>query len=146
MKLPRNPRWRAGAALAAVAGAFALSLVVPIPSLPDSGRAAVADVVESRLPGWTIKRVERTWEGAYTIVTACGPREMGFQYVPGHGLPAEDAWLSPNDGYSRDRLRDVSDHWRYLIWYQNPAVANTLSCHGEVAGSEGTSVASRRHD
>ena len=66
--------------------------------------------------------------------------------MPGHGLPAQDAWLQPNDDYARDRLRGVSDHWRYLVWYDDPALMNTLSCHEEIAGSEQTSMGRNRHD
>jgi hypothetical protein len=146
MSLPPRRRLRAGASFLALAGVFALSLNVPIPSLPDGGREVVIEEVNERLPGWSIERVERSWEGAYSVVTVCAGREIGFQFVPGHGLPARDAWLQPSDTYSRDRLRGVSDHWRYLVWYDDPALMNTLSCHEEIAGSEQTSMDERRHD
>lgn len=146
MTLPRNPRWRAGASFLALSGVFALSLSVPIPALPDSGRQAVMHEVQERLPGWRVERLERTWEGAYTVVTMCAGREVGFQFVPGHGLPAQDAWLQPSDAFSRDRLRGISDHWRYLVWYRDPAVFNTLSCHEEIAGGSQTSMESTRND
>ena len=142
----RKQPWRAGASFLALAGAFALSLTVPIPSLPDDGREAVMQEVNERLPGWSIRRVERSWEGAFSIVTVCAGRELGFQFVPGHGLPAEDAWIQPNDAYSRERLRSVSDHWRYLIWYDDPALMNTFSCHEEIAGGEQTSSSGLLHD
>jgi hypothetical protein len=141
-----NTRWRTGASMLALAGVFALSLNVPIPSLPDDGRQAVMREVRERLPGWSVERLERSWEGAYTVVTWCAGREMGFQFVPGHGLPAGDAWLQPNDSFARDRLRVLSDHWRYLIWYEDPALMNTLSCHEEIAGNEQISMESRPHD
>ena len=146
MTLYRNPRWRAGTSLLALAGVFALSLSVPIPAVPDGGRRAAMSEVNERLPGWSIERIERSWEGAFSIVTVCAGREIGFQLVPGHGLPPDDAWLQPNDAYSRDRLRDVSDHWRYLVWYEEPALMNTLSCHEELAGGDQTSMSSGRHD
>jgi len=146
MTLPSNSRWRAGASFLALAGVFALSLSAPIPSLPDGDRQAVVDEVRERLPGWSVERLEQSWEGAYTVVTLCAGREMGFQFVPGHGLAANHAWIQPNDAYSRDRLRGVSDHWRHLIWYADPALMNTLSCHEEIAGSEQTSMQSRPHD
>lgn len=142
----RNLRWRSGASFLALAGAFALSLTVPIPSLPDAGRQVVIREVRERLPGWEVARIERSWEGAYTVVTGCAGREIGFHFVPGHGLPAEDAWLQPTDTYSRDRLRGISDHWRHLVWYEDPALMDTLSCHEELAGSEQTSMESMRHD
>ena len=146
MSLLRKPRVRAGASFLALAGVFALSLSVPIPTLPDGGRQAVMEKVNERLPGWNVERIERSWEGAYTIVTACAGRQLGFQFVPGHGLPAQDAWLQPNDDYARDRLRGLSDHWRYLVWYDDPALMNTLSCHEEIAGSKQTSMERNRHD
>ncbi|MEJ7801909.1 MAG: hypothetical protein WKH68_00825 [Candidatus Limnocylindria bacterium] len=146
MFLPRNPRLRTGASLLALAGVFALSLSVPIPSPPDGGREAVLREVNERLPGWSVNRIERSWEGAYTVVTLCAGREVGFQFVPGHGLPAQNAWIQPNDAFSRDRLRGVSDHWRHLVWYDNPALMNTLSCDEEIAGGRHTSMESRPYD
>ena len=93
----RIPPWRAGAPFLALAGVLAFSLTVPIPTVPDDARAAVMHAVRTRLPGWRIERLDRSWEGAYTVVTLCAGREIGFQLVPGHGLPAEDAWIQPND-------------------------------------------------
>ena len=146
MTLLRDSRWRTGTSMLALAGVFALSLSVPVPSLPDDGRQAVMREVSERLPGWTIERLERSWEGAYSVVTWCAGREVGFQLVPGHGLAAGDAWLQPNDSFARDRLRGLSDHWRYLIWFRDQALINTLSCHEEIAGSDRTSMESRPHD
>ncbi len=146
MFLPRHPRLRTGASFLALAGVFALSLSVPIPSPPDGGRESVLREVNERLPGWSVNRIERSWEGAYTVVTLCAGREVGFQFVPGHGLPAQNAWIQPNDAFSRDRLRSVSDHWRHLVWYENPALMNTLSCDEEIAGSRHTSMESRPYD
>jgi hypothetical protein len=146
MRLLRDPRLRSGTSLLALAGVLAISLSVPIPSLPDSGRQAVMHEVNQRLPGWTIERLERSWEGGFSVVTWCAGREVGFQFVPGHGLPAGSAWLQPNDPSARDRLRGVSDNWRYLVWYADPAMMNTHSCQEEIAGSEQTSMQSRPHD
>jgi hypothetical protein len=146
MSVLRDSRWRSGTSLLALAAVFALSLSVPIPSLPDTGRQAVMREVTERLPGWTVERLERSWEGAYSVVTWCAGREMGFQFVPGHGLSGGSAWLQPNDSATRDRLRGVSDHWRYLVWYADPALMNTLSCHEEIAGSEQTSLESSPYD
>lgn len=146
MTLLRNPRWHAGASFLALAGVFALSLTVPIPAIPDDDREAVMHEVEERLPGWSVERLDPSWEGAYTVVTLCAGRELGFQFVPGHGLPATDAWLQPNDEFTRERLVGLSDHWRHLVWYDDPALFNTLSCHEEIAGSKHTSMDARRFD
>jgi len=102
--------------------------------------------VNERLPGWSVDRIERSWEGAFTVVTLCAGRQVGFQFVPGHGLPGQNAWIQPNDSFSRDRLRGVSDHWRHLVWYENPALMNSLSCDEEIAGSRHTSMESRPYD
>lgn len=146
MTLLRNPRWHVGAPFLALAGVFALSLTVPIPSFPDDGRQVVMHEVRERLPGWSVERLDRSWEGAYTVVTRCAGSEMGFHFVPGHGLPARDAWLQPNDEYTRERLVGLSDHWRHLVWYDDRAHFNTLSCHEEIASNEQTSMDARRHD
>ena len=118
----------------ALAGLLAVSVVIPIPALPDDGEARVREVVHARLPGWTVDRVARSWEGAYSVVATCAGRQVGFQYVPGHGLPNRDAWLQPSDPYSRERLEETSDHWRHLLWYGEPAMMDSLSCQEEIAG------------
>ncbi|MGQ0609239.1 MAG: hypothetical protein ACT4OQ_12370 [Chloroflexota bacterium] len=146
MTILRIARWHPGASFLALAGVFALSMTIPIPSLPDGDRQAVMHEVRERLPGWSVARLDPSWEGAYTVVTLCAGREMGFQYVPGHGLPARDAWLQPNDEYTRERLLGLSDHWRHLVWYEDPALFNTLSCHEEIAGAEQTGMDVREYD
>ena len=118
----------------ALAGLLAVSVSIPIPALPDDGEEGVRAVVHARLPGWTVDRVARSWEGAYSVVATCAGRQVGFQYVPGHGLPSRDAWLQPSDPYSRERLAETSDHWRYLLWYGEPAMMDSLSCEEEIAG------------
>lgn len=135
--MPRihTQRWRGPAAFAALAAAFVTALFMPIPSLPDVGRAAVEKEVNSRLPGWTIQRLDPSWEGAYTVVTACAGKEVSFQFVPGHGLPAEDAWLHPSNDYTRSRLSAISDHYRYLLWRDEPRQLERLSCVEELARS-----------
>lgn len=124
---------RAGAAGLALIAALALALLVPIPSMPDAGRAAVRDEVAARLPGWTIQRLRPSWEGGYTVVTRCAGLELDFQYVPGHGLPGRDAWLHPSGPYARERLDELSDHRRYLIWRADPARSRALSCPEQLA-------------
>lgn len=124
---------RFGAILSLLAVVLAGALWLPIPSTPDTARAFVANQVRERLPGWRIERVEPSWEGAHSVVTTCAGRRLGFQFVPGHGLPPQDAWLRPSDAYARDLLADVSDHWRHLIWYDSPALRNQLSCSEELA-------------
>jgi hypothetical protein len=128
--------WRTGMSFLALSGVLALSLTVPIPSLPDDGEASVVRVIHERLPGWTVERVNRSWEGAYTVVTVCAGRVLGFQYVPGHGLPERSAWLRPNDTYARERLAAISDDWRDLVWYDEPAIVDSLSCQQELLGQD----------
>ena len=129
------PRWRGAAALLALAAAFLTALFLPIPALPDVGRAVVAKEVSSRLPGWTIERVAPSWEGGYAVVTGCAGKQVSFQFVPGHGLPSDDAWLHPSNGYALSRLTTVSDHYRYLLWRGDPRHPERLSCVEELARS-----------
>ena len=135
--MPRRfaPRWRTPVVIATIAAAFASALVVPIPTLPDGARAVVRAEVSERLPGWTIGRVDPSWEGGYTVVTQCAGKQVSFQFVPGHGLPARDAWLHPSNEYARERLESVSDHWRYLLWRADPDQPEELSCRDELARS-----------
>lgn len=126
---------RAGLMFASLAGAFVFALTAPLPSLPDAGRASVRAEVSDRLPGWTVHRVDPSWEGAYTVVTTCADREVAFQFVPGHGLPQEDAWLRPTNDYARRHLAITSDHHRYLLWRDNPTDESALSCSEQVANS-----------
>ena len=126
---------RAGLMLATLAGAFVLALLAPIPTLPDAGRADVRAEVGTRMPGWTVERVDPSWEGAYTVVTSCADRELSFQFVPGHGLPPEDAWLQPNNAYTRRQLAVTSDHHRYLLWRDDPTDASALACAAELASN-----------
>jgi hypothetical protein len=121
--------------LASLVGAFVFALTAPIPSLPDAGRANVRAEIGDRLPGWTVHRVDPSWEGAYTVVTTCAGREVAFQFVPGHGLPQDDAWLLPNNDYARRHLAVTSDHQRYLLWRGDPVDSSALSCAEEVARS-----------
>jgi hypothetical protein len=138
--------WRIATLLAALAAVLVLSLSVPIPSLPDGGETSVRRVVHERLPGWTVERVNRSWEGAYTVVTVCAGRVLGFQYVPGHGLPERNAWLRPNDTYARERLASTSDDWRDLVWYDDPAIVDSLSCRDELFGQDQVARDTSRHD
>ena len=138
--------FRTGASFVALAGVLALSLTVPIPSLPDEGEASVVRIVRERLPGWTVQDVERSWEGAFAVVTTCADREMGFQYRPGNGLSRDAAWLHPRDGYARERLASISDHWRHLVWYGDPAIVPTLSCEEELAGGSETAAERSEYD
>lgn len=134
-----RPIGRTGLLLASLAATFAIALTAPIPSLPDAGRATVRAEVGDRLPGWTVNRVDPSWEGAYTVVASCAGREVAFQLVPGHGLPHDDAWLQPNNDYARRHLAVTSDHSRYLLWRDNPVDAAALSCAAEVARTGDTS-------
>lgn len=138
--------WRYAASLVALVAVLVLSLTVPIPSLPDEGETSVRRVVHERLPGWTVERVNRSWEGAYTVVTVCAGRVLGFQYVPGHGLPERNAWLRPNDAYARERLASTSDDWRDLVWYDDPAIVDALSCQEELFGQDAVARDASRYD
>jgi hypothetical protein len=120
------------AALLALGGVFVAALFAPIPAGPNTARAEVLSRLETRLPGWDIVRTDSSWEGAWSVVAACGGNRLGFQLVPGHGLAPGDAWLRPEDTYSRRRLRAVSDHATYMVWfdgYRGPS----LPCRAELA-------------
>jgi len=131
-RIPRSLH-RTGIVVASLVAAFAIALIIPIPSMPDVGRAAVRAEVGERLPGWRIQRLDPSWEGAYTVVTRCAGKEVSFQFVPGHGLPSEDAWIQPSNDYARARLSRLSDHWRYLLWRARPTSPAALSCADELA-------------
>ena len=124
---------RTGIVLASLAGAFAIALTAPIPAMPDAGRASVRAEIDDRLPGWTVARVQPSWEGAYAVVATCSGREVAFQFVPGHGLPHQDAWLQPNNEYARRHLRGTSDHHRYLLWRGNRVDSSAVSCADDIA-------------
>jgi hypothetical protein len=126
-------RLRTGAPVMLLGLVLAGALAVPIPGAPDPGRSAIERQLAARLPGWKVDRVAHSWEGAFTVVASCVGHEIGFQYVPDHGLGLGDAWLQPSDPYSRDRLSELSDHYRYLIWFNDPALKHTLSCREELA-------------
>ena len=117
--------------------AFPLMLGVafwaPIPKVGDPGIDRVVAQVHARLPGWDVVRATDTWEGGYAVVATCGTHEMGFQVVPGHGLPPDDAWLQPNDWSARIWLEQVSDYPTFLIWRARPVVDRTLSCDQHIA-------------
>jgi hypothetical protein len=128
-----HSRWRAPAVLASLAAAFLIAYFMPIPVAPDLGRATVLGEVSDRLPGWTVQKLDHSWEGGYTVVTSCAGKQVAFQFGPGHGLPAQDAWLRPSNDYTRERLRHVSDHYRYLLWRAEPRDLDRLSCQEELA-------------
>lgn len=130
-----HPRLSLPAALLLLGGLFAFALLAPIPALPDAARAQVTARVEDKLPGWEIVRTDSSWEGAWTVVAACGEARLGFQLVPGHGLAPGDAWVRPEDSYSRSRLRTVSDNSDYLVWYDGHH-GRRLSCRSELARPE----------
>ena len=60
------------AALAMLLVLFAVALLAPIPLQPNAARAQVVSTVSDRLPGWKIVRTRSSWEGAWTVVAACG--------------------------------------------------------------------------
>lgn len=141
-----SPGWGRVVRLAALAGVLAVALVIPIPALSDHGRERVSAEVSERLPGWRIDRLDPSWEGAYTVVTSCAGRQLGFQFVPGHGLAPEDAWVLPTDGYSRLRLTELSDDDRFLVWYASAERQPAYSCGQELALRGIMSAGERTYD
>jgi hypothetical protein len=132
LRLRRN-LGRGALILASLAGAFFLALTVPIPTLPDAGRAEVRAEVADRLPGWSVQRIDPSWENAYVVVTSCAGRELAFQFIPGHGLPRDDAWIHPHNSYARARLSATSDHARYLVWRGEKADPASMGCSEDLA-------------
>jgi hypothetical protein len=120
-------------ALALLAGIFSVAFLVPMPAAQNTARAEVVAHVEDRLPGWDIVRTRSSWEGAWTVVAACGTQRLGFQFVPGHGLQPGDAWLHPEDEYALNRLASISDDRRFLVWFDDPVRMRSLSCRQELA-------------
>lgn len=129
--LPQLGR-RVAAALV-LGGVAAGALLAPIPTSGNSGETVLMSQVRQRLPGWHVVRASESWESAYTVVAECAGRLVGFQYVPEHGLPPGDAWLQPDDQFSRSRLAEVTDSRRYLVWRQRPRTDDALSCREEIA-------------
>jgi hypothetical protein len=112
---------------------LAAGLALPLPRLGDAGLNRIVGLAQERLPGWSIVKATDTWEGGYALVASCGARQLGFQVIPGHGLPPDDAWLQPNNSYAQARLAEVSDYPTFLIWRARPVLSRTLSCHQELA-------------
>lgn len=144
MLTPRH--LRRAAALLALGPVLAIALWVPMPHFGDQGAARVEATVQERLPGWIVERPVDIWEGGYAVVASCGSSQLGFQVIPGHGLPLDDAWLQPNDTFTRGQLQDLSDYPAYLIWSSSSIAPRTLSCREELAriasGTNGADQAS----
>ena len=119
--------------IASLAGAFLFALTVPIPTLPDAGRAELRAELDDRLPGWSVQRLEPSWENAYVVVTSCAGRDLAFHFIPGHGLPRDDAWIHPHNSYARARLSATSDHSRYLVWRGQKADPASMGCSENLA-------------
>lgn len=124
-------------ALVALSAIATGALLAPIPTLGNAGESAVATQVKHRLPGWHLVRATESWESGFTVVAECAGRLVGFQYVPEHGLPPGDAWIQPDDQFSRSRLSEVTDSHRFLVWRQRPRTDDALSCREEVARDGG---------
>jgi hypothetical protein len=142
-------QWKLGrgaTSLASLAVVFLVALTIPIPALPDAGRARVLAEVADRLPGWSVQRIDPSWEGAYSVVTSCAGRELSFQFVPGHGLPRDDAWIQPHNSFARARLGRTSDHTRYLLWRGDRLVPPSVSCFANLARDDSNEVFARGRD
>jgi hypothetical protein len=139
LRLPRT-LGRGALAIALLAAAFLFALTVPIPAFPDAGRDQVRAEVADRLPGWSVQRIDRSWENAYAVVTSCAGRELAFQFVPGHGLPREDAWIQPHNSYARARLAATSDHGRYIVWRAQREDPASMVCSEDLARDGSTQV------
>jgi hypothetical protein len=127
----RHRRW--AVILGSLAAAFLVALVAPIPTLPDAGRAELRAEIAARLPGWSVDRIDTSWEGAYAVVTSCAGRDIAFGFVPGHGLPRDDAWIQPYNSYARARLSATSDHRRYLVWRDEKLNPSSMTCSENLA-------------
>jgi hypothetical protein len=147
-KLLRLPRGlgRGATTIVSLVAVFLVALTVPIPALPDAGRAMVRSEVADRLPGWSVHRIDPSWEGAYTVVTSCAGRELAFQFVPGHGLPRDDAWIQPHNSFARSRLSRTSDHTRYLLWRGDRLNPASMECSENLARDEADEVFARGRD
>jgi len=128
-----NRLLRAIGPVTALATLFAIAYLAPIPALGNADRAIVVALVNGRLPGWTVEEATDAWEGATSVTLGCGGDEIGFQIVPGHGLPAGMVWLQPTDGSANRILSEVSDYPGYLIWLEKPLTPHALSCQDLLA-------------
>jgi hypothetical protein len=126
-------RLRRVAALLALGPVLAVALWAPVPHFGNQGTARIVAAVQERLPGWSVLHAVDTWEGGYAVVASCGSSQLGFQVIPGHGLPLDDAWLQPNDTFTRMHLEELSDYPVYLIWRSTPMTGRTLTCRQELA-------------
>jgi hypothetical protein len=133
MLRPQGSLGRGALIIASLAGAFLVALIAPIPTLPDAGRAEVRAEVADRLPGWSVQRLEPSWENAYVVVTSCAGRDLAFQFIPGHGLPRDDAWIHPHNSFARARLNATSDHARYLVWRGQQPDPSSMGCSENLA-------------
>lgn len=128
----------------ALVAAFGVAAVVPIPRLPDPGRALVVRQLGLRLPGWRLVALDGSWEGAYRAMLACGDVSLEFQYVPNHGLPAGAAHLTPSDDRTRHWLAAISDRRRDLLWAPYRPGRHTLLCGLPLARASGAAEGSGR--
>jgi hypothetical protein len=112
---------------------FAAALYVPIPTAGNQPLEEVLDEVEERLPGWRVVRANESWENNYTVVAVCADREVGFQVVPARRMGPGNAFIVPDDRYSRSRLRVVADDRRHLFWYAGSDGERVLVCDEGVA-------------
>jgi hypothetical protein len=123
-------RAAAGFFVAALLGAiFVTAAAVPIPTAGNAPLDAVLGEVEQRLPGWQIVRAGESWENNYVVVAVCDEREVGFQVVPARRMAPGDAFIVPDDRFSRSRLRLVADDARHAL-YATATMRRSNAAHG----------------
>jgi hypothetical protein len=131
-----------GGLLAAV---FAAAAVMPIPTAGNEPLEEVLEEVESRLPGWNVIRANESWENNYTVVAVCADREVGFQVIPARRMAPGDAFIVPDDRFSRSRLRIVADDHRHLFWRAGSGADHQLVCEDQLAADSRAAAAAMDH-
>jgi hypothetical protein len=131
-------RWLLAAAVAAIT--FGAASSVPLPHDGDRYRDGVAAQVKARFPGWEIVNLSEGHESSWVVAVRCGADEVGFRLIsdarPLSGLGSGDYWVSPSNGLSRARLRNVTqpiEDW--LLWRASPAQPREFPCDRSAAAA-----------
>jgi hypothetical protein len=112
---------------------FVAAALIPIPTSGNEPLEEVLEEVETRLPGWHVVRANESWENNFTVVAVCAQREVGFQVVPARRMAPGDAFIVPDDRFSRSRLRLVADDRRLLFWRAGTELDRPLVCEEGLA-------------